>query len=1224
MKPITLLLLAKLAIMAVATTAQADSTTLRVQMDPRETYLRQDAQDSPQVSSFAIPLEFGEFAPGDVITFRVLGAWSPGPQFAETSNTIAVFSADERILPSTAAHRIPGAISCGRTVQTGPSAISNSPTDIPEDFIFGGQSGEITVRVPQGAKYVFIGTPDAFYSDNTDADGDYYVEITDDISDGIGGDRDVQEVAVSKFIHSLQLSPEAPAKVSQPFGAGFEITAASPDYVLAAAGAQPGRPFTQLRLLAPTVLGEVYGPMSEAEGEALFPAGQYSLDMFTINDPARYMTTVQLSNRYPNTPRVLNGGWYSDALQFRSDRDFSFAWNAFENFQTGGNQPSLTVFNILTKQGQLAHRIQSHVPLNNLTLPADTLNPGELYIGQIIFYNSESYEAGPTLHYGLTGSATLFLITPVDAPPRFEEPLELTVTAGQFFSYLLPIYNFPGNFTATNLPEGLTFDPRLGAIGGIVQQPGARQIPITATNTIGTTSGVFTLNVLPAGPLFISSTTYAAGATGKPFSFKVRAENASPAARFGASALPAGLTINAETGEISGTPTEPGRVRLEVTVVDGSASASGVLELSFSGDRGFPAIVSADALTITVGQNVVYKIEAPVPNDAGTPTDPTTFQLIGDLPVGLTFDQKTGTIAGKYGGSAARHGEPAKWHPLTGGIIVGTVQIFANNSRGTASIPVVFSTEPSSELSAQGTLGQQFTFQLITSGNTTIRISGNLPAGLRFDPALRVISGVPQSVGDFEVTLVATNHLGTIAQTLKIKVQPPVTGPVVISGTSVTGRTGTPFRLQVLTSGGTRLSVSGLPDGLTFDPATGLITGSTASAGSADVHLVVDDAGSQTSSTLQLTFSSDPALPVITSPSQVSLVRGEFFTYRISAPTSGTDDPVIFDMAGTLPAGLNFDRETGTISGTLSSVAAKAARAAAAEGSADRLLAGVQLFASNSKGTTTLPLVFLLAQPRVVNISTRLAIGTDENVLIGGFIVGGSAPKKLIIRGIAPSLKVGDQPVAGAVQDPVLQLFRRETLLQENDNWRDQESQTITDTGVAPTDDREAAIVAVLEPGDYTAVVSGKEGQTGIGLIEVYDLGAVTFATTSDSHLVNISTRGFVQKGDDVMIGGFIASGGQTRVIVRALGPSLGAAGLPGALEDTTLDFVDGNGEIIASNDDWSSSEQAQQIRDTTIPPKDDREAAVVATLNPGAYTAIVRGKDDATGVGLVEVYVLP
>ena len=134
------------------------------------------------------------------------------------------------------------------------------------------------------------------------------------------------------------------------------------------------------------------------------------------------------------------------------------------------------------------------------------------------------------------------------------------------------------------------------------------------------------------------------------------------------------------------------------------------------------------------------------------------------------------------------------------------MQIFASNTRGTASIPVVFFTEPSGELTAQATLGQQFTFQLVANGTTTIRIVGDLPAGLVFDSKLRVISGIPRAAGESEVQVVASNHLGTIAQTLKIRVLPPVTGPLITSGTSMTGRTGTPFRLQVLTSGGTNVT----------------------------------------------------------------------------------------------------------------------------------------------------------------------------------------------------------------------------------------------------------------------------------------------------------------------------------------------------------------------------------------------------------------------------------
>ena len=194
-----------------------------------------------------------------------------------------------------------------------------------------------------------------------------------------------------------------------------------------------------------------------------------------------------------------------------------------------------------------------------------------------------------------------------------------------------------------------------------------------------------------------------------------------------------------------------------------------------------------------------------------------------------------------------------------------------------------------------------------------------------------------------------------------------------------------------------------------------------------------------------------------------------------------------------------------------------------------------------------------------MNIATRLAIGTDQNQLIGGFIITGNAPKKLILRAIAPSLGF-----AGALQDPIMELRDGAgELLETNDNWKSSQEKEIIDTTVAPPDERESAMVATLNPGAYTAVIGGKDNATGIGLVEVYDLGTASLDTASSAKLANISTRGFVQTGNDVMIGGFIVSGASSKVIVRALGPSLGQAGVAGSLQDTTLDFVDGNGSLI-------------------------------------------------------------
>jgi hypothetical protein len=478
------------------------------------------------------------------------------------------------------------------------------------------------------------------------------------------------------------------------------------------------------------------------------------------------------------------------------------------------------------------------------------------------------------------------------------------------------------------------------------------------------------------------------------------------------------------------------------------------------------------------------------------------------------------------------------------------------------------------------------------------------------------------------VTATATDTNGNTSQ-----VSPPAdtVGPVLVNATVATARKGQRFHLQLATTGGTPLQIltaTGLPPGLSADPVTGIISGTPTKTGHYDVALDVDNGA--TAGVLTIEVVSEPDIPVIISPSDAALAVDQPFTYKIDAPTGNAAvDPVRYGLQGALPPGLGFDAGSGTISGTFTGLRRSRGGQRARFGGGTALSGGVitnvQLFASNSSGTATLPFLFALAPTGVVNISTRLSIGTGENVLIGGFIITGNAPKKVIVRAIGPSLKTGDVPLAGAIQDPVLQLRDAGgALLGGNDNWRSSQEQEIIDTSVAPLDNRESALIAILQPGRYTAISGGKNGTTGIGLVEVFDLGTASFDTSSNARLANISTRGFVKTGDDVMIGGFIVSGAASNVIVRAIGPTLTAAGVADALQDTTLELRDGNGGLLNSNDDWRVGGQEQQIIDTTVPPGDDRESALVATLNHGNFTAVVRGKTDATGVALVEIYVLP
>jgi hypothetical protein len=275
--------------------------------------------------------------------------------------------------------------------------------------------------------------------------------------------------------------------------------------------------------------------------------------------------------------------------------------------------------------------------------------------------------------------------------------------------------------------------------------------------------------------------------------------------------------------------------------------------------------------------------------------------------------------------------------------------------------------------------------------------------------------------------------------------------------------------------------------------------------------------------------------------------------------------------------------------------------------------AGAQSIYGAPASSTTPP-----SNSRLVNISTRMRVGTNDDVLIGGFIITGTQSKKVILRAIGPSLAASG--IAGCLSNPTLELHNSSgALVAQNDDWQQSaQAAQIASSGVPPTNAMESAIIATLAPGSYTAIVRGVNNMTGIALIEGYELGA------NGAKLVNISTRGRVATGDGVLIGGFIVQGTTAKkILIRAAGPSLGVG--PGAvshvLANPFLELRNSTGNLVSSNDDWGSSAQAAQITATGIPPTRPQESAILATLTPGSYTAIVRGANNTTGVALVELY---
>lgn len=268
------------------------------------------------------------------------------------------------------------------------------------------------------------------------------------------------------------------------------------------------------------------------------------------------------------------------------------------------------------------------------------------------------------------------------------------------------------------------------------------------------------------------------------------------------------------------------------------------------------------------------------------------------------------------------------------------------------------------------------------------------------------------------------------------------------------------------------------------------------------------------------------------------------------------------------------------------------------------------------------------ATTRLVNLATRLRVETGSNVGIGGFVVTGSVPKQILVRAIGPSLTAAG--VSGAMSNPTLQIFdssRSGLPIAQNDDWQTPTptnplyqpatATLISATGFSPSDQRESAVLLTLSPGAYTGIVSGVGGEMGVALIEVYD---VSLATTG-ARAINVATRGRVLTDDAVMIAGFVIQGNRPRrVIVRALGPSLAAAGVTGVLSNPTFQLFAGS-TPIASNDDWKTGASMAELQTLGRAPSDDRESALIVTLAPGAYTAIVSGVNRTTGVALVEVY---
>src|SRR5438552_4627799 len=632
-----------------------------------------------------------------------------------------------------------------------------------------------------------------------------------------------------------------------------------------------------------------------------------------------------------------------------------------------------------------------------------------------------------------------------------------------------------------------------------------------------------------------------------------------------------------------------------------------------------PAITSVNNATFVVGTPNTFTVATrnSVPKS--------TLSYTGTLPAGVSFVPNNN-------GTATLSGMPAAGsegiYPITITAVNGTLPNATQNFKLTVqdTPPTPQAPAITSPANSTFTVDIEGTFTVRTTGTPTASLSatGTLPSWLSFidntdGTATLVGNPDPGGPSSYVFTITASNGVSPDAnQTFTLNVVSPP--PVITSVNNAAFVVGTfnTFDVRTMPSlPAATLSFTGtLPTGVTFvsnSNGTATLSG-TPSAGSEGVYQITITAANGTlpnaTQTFRLTVQDTAPVaqaPAITSAASTTFTTGTQGTFTIT--TTGTPTSRV-TLAGPQPSWLSFidnNDGTATLSGTpdLNSDASYPFTITATNGVSPAATQNFTLFVPQASAGTEL-----------INISTRLLVMTGDDIAIAGFIITGPDSKKLLIRGLGPSLTQFNVP--NALQNPTLELHNGSgSVITSNDDWKDTQQTLIEATGFAPSDDRESAILITLQPGSYTAFEAGKHSTTGIGLMEVYDLD-----TAANAKLTNISTRGFVQTGDNVMIGGFIlgAASEPGSVVIRAMGPSLTPFGVANALADPTLALIDGNGMLIASNDNWKDTQQTA-IQNTGLQPSNDLESAIFAILPVANYTAIVRGKNGSSGGALVEVY---
>jgi hypothetical protein len=475
-------------------------------------------------------------------------------------------------------------------------------------------------------------------------------------------------------------------------------------------------------------------------------------------------------------------------------------------------------------------------------------------------------------------------------PPTITSSTTATGTVGQAFSYQITASGSPTNYNATGLPAGLSVNTGSGLISGTPTGVSTSSVTISAVNSFGSGQATLTLTIYAAPPApVITSATTATGTVGQAFSYQITASG-SPT-NYNATGLPSGLTVDRNTGLISGTPTGVSTSSVTISAINSSGTGQATLTLTIYAAGVAPVITSATTATGTVGQAFSYQITA-----SGSPTN---YNATG-LPSGLTVDRNSGLISGT----------PA-------GVSTSSVTISAINSSGTGQVTLTLTVTAAgvapvitSATTANGTVGSAFSYQITATGSPTNYNATALPAGLTVNRNTGLISGTPTGVSTSSVTISAINSSGTGQATLTLTVVAALPAPVITSATTASGTVGQSFTYQITASSSpTNYNATGLPSGLTVDRNSGLISGTPTGVSTSSVTISAINSSGTGQATLTLTING--AAPVITSPSAAYCTVNFAFSYQITASGSPTN----YNATG-LPAGLGVNRNTGLISGT--------------------------------------------------------------------------------------------------------------------------------------------------------------------------------------------------------------------------------------------------------------------------------------------------------------------